>query len=228
MKLASLIAALTLPLLAQQGVAQDASGSSVPLSSAWNIASSGKASSSGELLFRVTPGNGSDPVEVAVFVLSGANESGVASSIRRALNTQLDAGRFNVQSGEGANVLLTDARGNGNFALELVDSDVQDVRVMVQSAAPVVTPTVPVQGVPAIQPPPTTPASPGDASPPPVATPPSGSAPPASSSSPPANSSAPPANSSAPPAEASAPPAGSSAPATPGGAGAAATAPPPG
>lgn len=184
MKTLALIAALTLPLLARQGLAQDPPGSSMPLSSAWSIAASGKASSTGELLFRVTPGNGADPVEVTVFVLSGANETGVASSIRRALNTQLDAGRFNVQSGEGANVLLTDARGTGSFALELVDSDVQDVRVMVQSAAPVVTPTVPQQHLPADQPKPATPATPatpGDAvsptdSPAPAASP---SAPPA-------------------------------------------------
>ena len=34
-----------------------------PLSEAWNIASSGRAASSGELMFRITPGDGSDPVE---------------------------------------------------------------------------------------------------------------------------------------------------------------------
>jgi hypothetical protein len=160
-------------------------------------------------------------VEVTVFVLSGANETGVASSIRRALNTQLDTSRFNVESGEGATVLLTDARGNDNFALELVDSDVESLRVMVQSAAPVAPPTVPPQNVPADQPTPANPALPGNTTPG-NAAPPAGAAPPTS---------APPATPSAPPAQSSAPPAAPSVPGTSGndsgGAGAAATAPPP-
>jgi hypothetical protein len=164
---------LMLPAFAQE----EATSSSIPLSTAWNIASSGKASSSGELLFRVTPGDGRDPVEVTVFVLSGANETGVASSIRRALSTQLDTQRFDVQAGQGASVLVTSEAGAGagaanGFSLELLDSDVENVRVMVQSAMPVAPPTVPSQNVPANPPTPArpatpaTPAAPGDAVPP--------------------------------------------------------------
>ena len=74
----------------------------LPIAGSWNISSSGKASASGELLFRVTTEADSDPVEVTVFVLSGANETGVASSIRRAFSTQLDSSRFDVAAGEGA------------------------------------------------------------------------------------------------------------------------------
>jgi hypothetical protein len=161
-----------------------------PLSEAWNIAPSGKATSSGELLFRVTPGNGGDPVEVTVSVSSGTSETGVASNIRRAFNTQLRADQFNVEPGEGANVLVTQG-GETDFAVELLDSDVESVRVLVQSAGPVAPPTVPRQGTPA-NPPVTTPATPlgpGDAIPPPAA-----SAPPANASepaTPPANSSPP-------------------------------------
>jgi hypothetical protein len=164
---------LMIPAFAQS----DTAGSSVPLSNAWNIASSGKASSSGELLFRVTPGNGQDPVEVTVFVLSGANETGVASSIRRALSTQLDPQRFDIESGQGANVLVTTGsagaagQSTAGFSVELVTSDVENVRVMVQSAAPVAPPTVPAQSVPAdpaapASPANPTPSSPGDAVPP--------------------------------------------------------------
>jgi hypothetical protein len=157
-------------LIAAPSLAQEAgAGSSMPLSSAWNIASSGKAASSGELLFRVTPGNGEDPVEVTVFVLSGANETGVASSIRRALSAQLDAQRFDVQAGQGANVLVTSEGGRGNnqaagFSVELLDSDVENVRVMVQNAAPVAPPTVPAQNEPA-DPDSPTPAAPSPADP---------------------------------------------------------------
>jgi hypothetical protein len=137
-----------------------------PLSEAWNIAPSGTAASSGELLFRVTPGDGEDPMEVTVFVLSGTNETGVASNIRRALSSQLKADRFNIEPGQGANVLVTPAGDEGNFTLELIDSDVENVRVLVQSAAPVAPPTVPRQATPANTPPPATPPAPGDVRPP--------------------------------------------------------------
>jgi hypothetical protein len=206
---------------------------SLPLADAWNITSTGKASSSGELLFRVAGESGRDPVEVTVFVLSGTNETGVASSIRRALATQLDGRRFNVEAGEGANVLLTADRGNRGFSLELVDSDVDDVRVMVRSATPIAPPTVPPQKEPAnpvVTP--ATPAAPGDAAPPadvpatpPLQTPGENSSPTTPAEPAPAASSAPPASSSSPPATPSAPPEGSQ-PAN-GGAGAPASAPPP-
>lgn len=138
-----------------------------PLSEAWNIASSGKASSSGELLFRVTPGDGGDATEITVSVSSGTDDTGVASNIRRALNSQLRADRFNVQQGEGANVLLTSQREPG-FSVELINSDVENVRVVVQSATPAAPPTVPRQATPANPPTPTpsTPPAPGDVVPP--------------------------------------------------------------
>jgi hypothetical protein len=148
------------------GAAAVAHGANTPpVSDSWNIASSGTASSSGELLFRVTPGDGSDATEVTVFVLSGTNDTGVASNIRRAMSTQLRGDRFNVQPGENANVLLTNGgRGNG-FSIELLDSDVESVRVVVQSAAPVAPPTVPEQATPATPPQgkPVTPPASGDA-----------------------------------------------------------------
>ena len=45
----------------------------------------------------------------------------MARSIRRALSSQLRRDRYNVQLGEGANVLVSDPRGQPNFSLELVD-----------------------------------------------------------------------------------------------------------
>ena len=78
------------------GCAQGASAANTPpLSQAWNIASSGTASSSGELLFRVTPGDGGDAEEITVSVSSGTNEMGVAGNIRRTLGTQLRGSGFN-------------------------------------------------------------------------------------------------------------------------------------
>ncbi|MDF3021925.1 MAG: hypothetical protein K0Q92_3228 [Steroidobacteraceae bacterium] len=150
-----------------------------PVADSWNITSSGKARSSGELRFRLSDQANDDSIEITVFVLSGTNETGVASSIRRALSTQLDAQRFDVEAGEGANVQLSSDRSNG-FSLELVDSDVDDVRVVVSSATPVPPPTVPPQQSPANSPAiPSTPPAPGDASPPPAPGPANSSAPPA-------------------------------------------------
>jgi hypothetical protein len=183
-----------------------------PLSDSWNISPSGTAATSGELLFRVTPGDGGDATEVTVFVLSGTNDTGVASNIRRALNSQLRADRFNVEPGEGANVLLTNDGNDDVFSIELVDSDVENVRVVVQSAAPTAPPTVPEQATPA-NPPQTTPATPpapGDAMPPPANTPSPGNASqpaaPAPSNSPPLPNSSPPPNATPGGAPASAPP----------------------
>lgn len=204
---------------------------SPPIAEAWNITSSGKAGSSGEPRFRLSDQANDDSIEITVFVLSGTNETGVASSIRRALSAQLDAQRFDVDAGEGANVQLSSDR-NDRFSLELIDSDIDDVRVVVSSAAPVAPPTVPPQRMPANSPAiPSTPTAPGDANPPPAPGPATPSSPPADSSAPPANPSAPPASPSAPPASPSAPPPDASAPekTSPanGGAGAPASAPPP-
>ena len=137
-----------------------------PLADAWNITSSGEATSSGELLFRVSGEGGRKPVEVTVYVLSGSNETGVASSIRRALATQLEGQRLNIQPGEGANVLLSAAGQGRGFSVELLDSDVENIRVTVQSATPIAPPTVAPQQLPATPPAsPRTPAAPGDATP---------------------------------------------------------------
>lgn len=219
-------AALPLLLL---GCAVAQAENSPPISESWNISSSGKAADSGELVFRVTTGEGVDPVEVTVFVLSGTNETGVAQNIRRAFSTQLDEQRFDVAGGEGANVLLTGDRPDARFSVELIDSDVENVRVVVNSVAPVAPPTVPEQAQPANPPLPATPPAPGNATPgnatPPAGPGPATPAPPGTPSAPPAQPSAPPAESSAPPAQPSAPP---GAPTTAnGGAGAPASAPPP-
>jgi hypothetical protein len=183
-----------------------------PLSGAWSIVPTGTAASSGELLFRVTPSDGEDATEVTVFVLSGSNDMSVASNIRRALNSQLRADKFNVEPGQGANVLLTSQAKD--FSLELVDSDVENVRVTVQSTTPVAPPTVPRQATPATPANPAVPANPtapGDALPP-------------ASSEPPANASQP---SAPPPAISPPPPSPSPPPNATGGAGAPASAPPP-
>lgn len=182
-----------------------------PLASAWNIATSGKAASSGDLDFRITPNDGTNPVDITVPVISGASQDSVARSIRRALSSQLRSDRYDVQLGENGNVLVSDPRGQPNFSLELVDSNIEDVRVAVQSVTPSAPPTVPAQAVPAEAPP-------GNASTPPREAPPATApsqtapantppaTPPPSNSPPLPNPSPPPTNSDSAGAPASAPP----------------------
>jgi len=120
-----------------------------PLAGVWNIAPTGDAASSGDLVFRVTRSDGSDPVEVTVPVHMGADQASIVRSIRSALSSQLGRNLYQVRMGEGGNVLVSDPRGRPDFALELVDSDVDNLRVAVQSVTPSASPTVPTQSVPA-------------------------------------------------------------------------------
>jgi len=120
---------------------------SLPVSNAWNVAPSGDATSSGELHFRMTAGD-ADPVDITVPIMSGAKEGSIARYIQRALSSQLRAHKVDVEAGEGANVLVTSS-ANASFSLELVTSDVENVRVAVQSATPTAPPTVPRQATPA-------------------------------------------------------------------------------
>jgi hypothetical protein len=119
-----------------------------PLASVWNIAPTGSADSSGALRFRVKPDDG-EPVDISVPIIMGANAETIARGIRSSLSSQLRADRFKVQLGQGANVLVSDPRGRPHFSVELVDSDVDNLRVAVQSVTPSAPPTVPKQAMPA-------------------------------------------------------------------------------
>lgn len=145
-----------------------------PSAGVWNIAASGKAASSGDLAFRVTATDGSDPVEITVPVIAGASEEVMARTIRRVLSTHLPRDRYSVELGEGGNVMVSDPRGRPNFTLELLDSDIENVRVAVQSVTPSAAPTVSPQSTPAVPPPVSNPAqpTPGNAVPPLDTTPP--------------------------------------------------------
>jgi hypothetical protein len=144
-----------------------------PLAKMWNIAPTGRAGSSGDLHFRILQNDGSDPVDITVPVIMGAKDHTIARSIKNSLGSQLRRDRFKVELGEGTNVLISDQRGQPNFSIELVDSDIDELRVAVQSVTPAAPPTVPTQSDPAVPPgnPPAAPAptpavpSPGDAAP---------------------------------------------------------------
>jgi hypothetical protein len=172
-------------LLAALAAAAAFAATAPPSAGVWNIAATGKAASSGDLEFRVTATDGTDPVEITVPVIAGASEESVARSIRRVLSSQLPRERYSVELGEGGNVMVSDPRGRPNFTLELLNSDIDNVRVAVQSVTPAAAPTVPTQAMPAEPPPTNHPVQtvPGNAAPPAVTTPPV-AAPPAATTPP--------------------------------------------
>jgi hypothetical protein len=193
-----------------------AKGKGPPLAGVWNIAPSGRASSSGDLHFRITRNDGSRPVDVMVPVRAGAEQQAIARNIRNALDSKLRGDRFNVELGAGDNVLVSDPRGQPNFSIELMDSNIQDLRVQVQSVTPAATPTVPPQGTPAEPPPPPTPnEAPGDVEPQPgdsTVVPSPGMGVPESSAPAPAPAPVPAPGAAAPPPGNAAPPPGNAAP----------------
>jgi hypothetical protein len=179
--------ATSLGFLAAFGAAFVFAAPAPPSAGVWNIATTGKAASSGDLEFRITSTDGSDPVEITVPVIAGASQDSVARSIRRALSSQLPHDRYDVQLGEAGNVQVSDPRGRPNFTLELLTSDIENVRVAVKSVTPAAPPTVPAQSMPAEAPAVPAPgnAAPGDALPPAATTPPMAPAP--SGAPPPSN-----------------------------------------
>jgi hypothetical protein len=195
--------ARALLIAAAAGLFAAAAFAAPPLASSWNITPSGSAASSGELLFRVTPGTG-DSVEVTVPVHSGTNDVTVARNVRQALSAQLPR-TYRIELGDGANVLISDPRGKPSFSIELVTSDVESLRVAVRNIEASASPTVPSQSMPATSQPPPTPAQSGAATPPtenPADAMPPAAAPPTSPNNTPAGGvtfpSAPPPNQNAP------------------------------
>lgn len=97
-------------------------------SNKWRIQCSGNAESDGAIEFRVTP-KGAEPVTVTVQIEDGRSENGVARDIRDALRKQLPSDTYDVETDDGEDVLLKKNFNEANFALEVVSSTVEDVRI---------------------------------------------------------------------------------------------------
>ena len=100
------------------------------LSNKWRIECSESAKSDGTLLFRVTPQDGTS-IDVPVTISKGRSENHVAQDIRDALQKTLDAEAFHAEIDDGEDVLVKKKRGP-DFALVLVESSVEAVRIRVQ------------------------------------------------------------------------------------------------
>jgi hypothetical protein len=102
-----------------------------PTSNKWRIELSGQALTTGDLVFRVTPSQG-DATDVAVNIKSGRAENNVAKDVRDALAAKLSPQRYSVEVDDGEDVLIKKKEGQPDFALELLEANVQNVTIKVE------------------------------------------------------------------------------------------------
>jgi hypothetical protein len=127
MKLGAMSAAVVSSMLLAAISFADAS----PTANKWRIELSGQALTTGEILFRVTPRQG-DAVDVSVGIRSGRAENNVAKDVRDALAAKLSPDRFTIEVDDGEDILIKKKDGQPDFALELVESNVQNVSIKVE------------------------------------------------------------------------------------------------
>ena len=120
-----LIATAVMALTSFQAVAEEG----LKLSNKWRIEVSEGANSDGNIVFRVTPDQGT-PTDVTVAIRDGRSENDVAKDIVAGLKKGLDAKTYKVERDDGEDVLVKKRKGP-NFELKLVESTVKSVRINV-------------------------------------------------------------------------------------------------
>ena len=124
------LAAISTAIVSSLALAALAFGGA-PTSNKWRIELDGQARSTGSLQFRVTPRQG-DATDVVVNIRSGRAENNVAKDVRDAFAARLSPERYTVEVDDGEDVLIKKKEGQPDFALELIDSNVQHVNVKVE------------------------------------------------------------------------------------------------
>ena len=104
---------------------------SSPNSNKWRIEIDGQAVKTGDMEFRVTPSQG-DAIDVVATIRSGRSENNVAKDVRDAFAAKLSPERYTVEVDDGEDVLIKKKEGQPDFALELVESSVQNVSVKIE------------------------------------------------------------------------------------------------
>lgn len=123
----SLLNAVVATALLSSGVAL---AEELKLSNKWRVEVSESARSDGNIVFRVTPKDGS-PTDVTVPIKDGRGENNVAGDIRDAFRATLDKKVFHAETDDGEDVLLKKRKGP-DFELKLVESSVAAVRINVE------------------------------------------------------------------------------------------------
>ena len=127
MKLGAIVTTVIASLLLAAIAFADAS----PTSNKWRVELSGQALTSGELVFRVTPRQG-EATDISVSIRSGREENNVAKDVRDAFAAKLSPQRYTVEVDDGEDILIKKKEGQPDFALELVEANVQNVSIKVE------------------------------------------------------------------------------------------------
>ncbi len=101
-------------------------------SNKWRVELDGAAIQTGDMTFRLTPSQG-DATDITVSVKAGLAENAVAKDLRDALAAKLSPQRYSVEVDDGEDVLIKKKEGQPDFSFELVESDVQNVTIKIQS-----------------------------------------------------------------------------------------------
>ena len=123
--------AITTAVLASFMLAAIAFADASPTSNKWRIELSGQALTTGELVFRVTPRQG-EATDIAVSIRSGRDENNVAKDVRDAFAAKLSPQRYSVEVDDGEDILIKKKEGQPDFALELLEANVQNVSIKVE------------------------------------------------------------------------------------------------
>jgi uncharacterized protein (DUF2141 family) len=127
MKLGAISTAIVSSLL----LAAIAFADAAPTANKWRIELDGQALKTGDIQFRVTPRQG-EPTDVTVNIRSGRAENNVAKDVRDAFAAKLDPKRYSVEVDDGEDILIKKKEGQPDFALELLDSNVQNVSIKIE------------------------------------------------------------------------------------------------
>ena len=125
------LGAISTAVLSSVMLAAMAFADASPTSNKWRIELSGQALTSGALVFRVTPHQG-EATDISVNIRSGRDENNVAKDVRDALAAKLSPQRYSVEVDDGEDVLVKKKDGQPDFALELVEANVQNVSIKVE------------------------------------------------------------------------------------------------
>jgi len=112
-------------------VPTDVDPSGLEYSNKWRIEVSEGARSTGEIVFEVTPQEGSGQL-VTVPIARGTRENNVARAIKDVFEQALDDRRYHVERDDGEDVLVKKRRGAEVFSLRVISSTVEAVRLYIQ------------------------------------------------------------------------------------------------
>lgn len=125
------LGAITTAILSSLMLAAIAFADASPTSNKWRIELSGQALTTGELVFRVTPRQG-EATDISVSIRSGRAENNVAKDVRDAFAAKLSPQRYSVEVDDGEDILIKKKEGQPDFALELLEANVQNVSIKVE------------------------------------------------------------------------------------------------